>query len=150
MSEDDAPVIKVTDDLEAVRALCVRAGLDMQEGPLEGVVVAYGAYSGDRLVGCATLQSVDGGYFLEYVAVDASIRNRGIGARLVARIEDEARARGMKELWAKARAPGFYERIGFRILGDGERGPKNLDSCQTCPQFRRDCFPAIVVKQLRR
>ena len=148
MSSEDELVIRITDDLDAVGKLCVQAGLDMQEGPLEGIVVAYGAYAGERLVGCATMQSLEGGRFLEYVAVDASFRNRGIGAMLVARIEDEARARGMSELWAKARAPGFYQRIGYRVLGDGERGPKNLDTCQDCPQFRKDCFPAIVVKTL--
>ena len=148
MAGEDELDIMVTEDLDAVRELCVSAGLDMQDGPLEGIVVAYGAYLGERLVGCATMQSLDGGRFLEYVAVDASVRNRGIGAMLVARIEDEARARGMGELWAKARAPGFYRRIGYRVLGDAERGPKNLDTCQGCQQFRRDCFPAIVVKEL--
>jgi N-acetylglutamate synthase-like GNAT family acetyltransferase len=137
-----------SDDLDAMKELCVKAGLDMEEGPLRGVLVAYGAYIDGRLVGCATLQSADGGLFLEYVAVDESVRNRGIGAELVAKIEEEARARGLDELWAKARSPGFYERIGFRVLGDGERGPKNLDTCQTCPQFRKSCFPAIVVKGL--
>lgn len=145
--EDDLD-IRVTDDLDAVRELCVRAGLDMQDGPLKGIVVAYGAYLGERLVGCATMQSADGGRFLEYVAVDAGVRNRGIGAALVARIEEEARSMGMRELWAKARAPGFYRRIGYRALGDGERGPKNLDTCQDCPQFRKECFPVIVVKTL--
>lgn len=144
----DTPVIRRTDDLDAVRTLCVKAGLDMSEGPIEGVVVAYGAYLDGELVGCATLQFADGGHFLEYVAVDASVRNRGIGASLVSRIEEEAKARGMKDLWAKARSPGFYERIGFRILADGERGPKSLDTCQGCPQFRSTCFPAIVVKIL--
>lgn len=148
MPGEDAVVIRVTDDLDAVRTLCVQAGLDMQDGPLDGIVVAYGAYAGERFVGCATMQSLEGGRFLEYVAVDAGFRNRGIGAMLVARIEEEARAMGMRELWAKARAPGFYQRIGYRVLGDGERGPKNLDTCRDCPQFRRDCFPVIVVKTL--
>jgi len=148
MSDDTSPVISRTQDLDALRTLCVDAGLDMQDGPLEHVVVAYGAYVGDRLVGCATLQYSDANHFLEYVAVDASFRHRGIGASLVAKIEEEARSRGMSELWAKARSPEFYERVGFRILSDGERGPKSLDSCQGCTQFRKSCFPAIVVKQL--
>jgi N-acetylglutamate synthase-like GNAT family acetyltransferase len=82
------------------------------------------------------------------VAVDAEVRKRGIGALLVAKIEEEARSRGMSELWAKARSPEFYERIGFRVLGEGERGPKSLESCRECPQFRKSCFPAVVVKQL--
>ena len=142
------PVMRKTSDLEAIRTLCVEAGLDMQDGPIKGVVVAYGCYAGDRIVGCATLKFEDGIHFLEYVAVDAEVRNRGIGALLVAKIEDEARSRGMRELWAKARSPGFYQRIGFRVLGDGERGLRSLDSCRECSQFRKSCFPAIVVKQL--
>lgn len=148
MSKDEMPVIRRTRGLKAIRKLCVDAGLDMQDGPLEGVVVAYGAYIGNRLVGCAALQSDDGSRFLEYVAVDAKMRKRGIGAMLVAKIEEEARARGMKELWAKARAPEFYRRIGFRVLRDDERGPKSLESCQDCSQFRKICFPAIIVKKL--
>jgi N-acetylglutamate synthase-like GNAT family acetyltransferase len=148
MDADESVVIRRIQDLDAVKTLCVNAGLDIAEEPLEGVVVAYGAYIRDKLVGCATLQSADGNHFLEYVAVDASVRNKGIGAMLVERIENEARDRGMRELWAKAKAPGFYGKIGFRVLGDGERGPKNLDACQTCPQFRKTCFPAVVVKQL--
>lgn len=148
MSDIEMPVTRRTEDLEAIRALCVEAGLDMQDGPLEGVSVAYGAYIGDRLVGCATLQAADSGQFLEYVAVAVSVRNRGIGAMLVEKIEEEARARGLRELWAKARSPGFYERIGFRVLAEDERGPKSLDSCYTCPQFRKSCHPAIVVKRL--
>lgn len=146
--DEGTPSVRRTLDLDAVRALCVDAGLDMQDGPIDGVVVAYGAYVGDRLVGCATLQSAEGGHFLEYVAVDPSFRNRGIGGLVVSMIEEEARKRGMRELWAKARSPGFYQRIGFRILGEDEKGPKSLESCQSCPQFRSTCFPAIVVKPL--
>lgn len=146
--DEDRPVIRKTDDLEGIKELCVRAGLDMEDGPLKGITVAYGAYIGDRLVGCATLQLADGTHFLEYVAVDPDARMKGLGALLVSRIEQEAKARGMDELWAKARSPGFYERVGFRILKNGELGPKSLDGCAGCPQFRKNCFPAIVVKQL--
>lgn len=146
--DEGTPSVRRTLDLDAVRALCVDAGLDMQDGPIDGVVVAYGAYVGDRLVGCATLQSAEGGHFLEYVAVDPSFRNRGIGGLVVSMIEEEARKRGMRELWAKARSPGFYQRIGFRVLGEDEKGPKSLESCRSCPQFRNTCFPAIVVKPL--
>lgn len=142
------PTLRRTDDLDAIRALCVEAGLDMQNEVLTGIVTAYGAYLGDKLVGCATLQRRDDNLFLEYVAVDKAARQRGIGALLVQRIEDEARARGLTELWAKAKSPEFYQAIGFRVLQEGERGPKSLDGCVGCPQFRSSCFPAIVVKHL--
>jgi len=146
--DDDMPVTRKTKDLKAVWALCVEAGLEIQDSPPEGVVVAYGCFLGRKLVGCAALQFMDGNHFLEYVAVDAGMRHRGLGALLVSKIEDEARSRGMTELWAKARAPEFYKKIGFRVLSDEERGPKSLENCRDCPQFRKSCHPAVVVKQL--
>lgn len=137
-----------TEDLAGIKELARRTGLEVEEGPLRGIIVAYGLYDGDRLVGSATLEQKDIHTFLEWVAVDESLRGRGAGRALVAAVEDDAKDRGMKELWAKARMPGFYERIGFRVLGDDEIGPKTLDGCKDCPQFRTSCFPAIVVKAL--
>lgn len=140
--------IRRTEDLTAIKELAQRTGLEVEEGQLRGIIVAYGLYDRDRLVGSATLEQKDIHTFLEWVAVDESVRGRGAGRALVTAVEDDARGRGMKELWAKARMPGFYERIGFKVLGDGEVGPKTLDGCRGCPQFRTSCFPAIVVKAL--
>jgi GNAT superfamily N-acetyltransferase len=142
------PLPRLTHDLVAMKALGERSGWEPESGPLKGVVLAYGCYVGERLAGCAALQVLDGYYFLEYVAVDSSVRNRGLGASLVAKIEEEARARGLKELWAKARLPGFYEKLGYRVQPGDAHGPKSVVDCRDCPQYHRTCYPAIVMKLL--
>ena len=123
--------------------------MDAKEKSPENIVAAFGYYLDGRLMGSAALECEDGEHFLEWVAVDSSVRMRGVGTSLVALVEGEARARGMTELWAKARVPEFYRSIGFRVLGAKEKGPKTLDGCIGCPEFRTSCYPAIVVKDIR-
>jgi len=139
---------KRVNDYEAVKELAIRAGLDVVNKSVEDIVAAFGYYIGDSLMGTAALEREDGQLFLEWVAVDSSIRMKGIGASLVAMVEDEARIHGMKELWAKARIPEFYRRIGFRVLEADETGPKTLEGCVGCPELGTSCHPAIVVRDL--
>jgi N-acetylglutamate synthase-like GNAT family acetyltransferase len=142
------PEPRPTEDLEAMKTLGERSGWEPEAGPLKGVVLAYGCFVGERLVGCAALQVLDSHYYLEYVAVDSAMRNRGLGASLVAKIEEEARARGLTELWAKARLPGFYEKLGYRVHSGDAHGPKSVGDCKACPQYHSTCYPAIVMKSL--
>ena len=137
------------DDYDAVKELALRAGLDVADKPTDNIVAAFGYFLDSRLMGSAALEHEDGNLFLEWVAVDDSVRLRGIGGSLVGMVEGEARDRGMIELWAKARIPDFYKSIGYRILGKGERGPKTLDGCRGCPELNKTCHPAIIVKDLR-
>jgi GNAT superfamily N-acetyltransferase len=142
------PIPRLTKDIEAVKTLGEESGWEPEPGPPRGVVLAYGCFVGEKLVGCAALQCLDGYYFLEYVAVDSSFRNRGLGASLVAKIEEEARVRGLKELWAKARQPGFYLKLGYKIQSVGAHGPKSVADCKNCPQYHKTCYPAMVMKPL--
>ncbi|MBE0518849.1 MAG: GNAT family N-acetyltransferase [Thermoplasmata archaeon] len=143
------PEFKRIDDFDAVKELALRAGLDVADKPVNDIVAAFGYFIDGRLMGAAALEFEDGNHFLEWVAVDGSVRLRGIGASLVAMIEDEAMSRGMTELWAKARIPNFYRRIGYRVLSKGERGPKTLDGCLGCSELNKTCHPAIIMKDLR-
>jgi GNAT superfamily N-acetyltransferase len=58
---------------------------------------------------------------VQRVAVAADARGSGVGRRLMAALEDEARARGLTLLWltthAEAEAARFYEAIGYTELG---------------------------------
>jgi len=76
------------------------------------------------------------------------MRKRGLGASLVAKIEEEARSRGLNELWAKARLPEFYEKLGYSVYSGTAHGPKSVEDCKSCSQYHRTCYPAIVVKPL--
>jgi len=54
------------------------------------------------------------------MAVTAAARGRGVGAAVLARLEDLARERGLPavELHAQLHAVGFYQRAGFAAFGE--------------------------------
>lgn len=58
---------------------------------------------------------------LKGMAVDEDQQGRGLGAALVAEGLNLARSRGAEIVWARARdsALGFYQSLGFAVVGDG-------------------------------
>lgn len=61
-----------------------------------------------------------GWLFVSNLWVADEHRGGGHGARLLARAEEEARARGCRAVWLDTfsfQAPGFYEKLGFREFG---------------------------------
>ena len=62
-----------------------------------------------------------GWLFTEVLFVPAELRGRGLGANILGRAEDEARARGCRGAWLDTfefQARGFYERLGYRLFGE--------------------------------
>lgn len=133
-------------DFEAIRQLALRSGLE--DGTFDHIVCAYGVFDGDRLIGCAALKATPEFFSVEWLAVDEDHRGRDIASRLIGRIQSEAKARGATTLWALARAPGFFEKIGFTICPEPERGGPTLKNCRLCPQFEKVCHPRIVARDL--
>ena len=58
---------------------------------------------------------------LKGMAVDGGLQGGGLGAKLIERGLDHARSTGARIVWARARdsALYFYERRGFRVVGEG-------------------------------
>jgi N-acetylglutamate synthase-like GNAT family acetyltransferase len=140
------PVLRQTKDHQAMRRLATRAGL--QEGSLDAIVVSFGFFEGDDLVGCASLKRQDDVFSVECLAVERSYRGQGLGTELVSAVAEEARRYGARKLWALARAPGFFEKIGFRGNQPREPGAPKTDGCSECPQYQNTCFPSIVALDL--
>jgi amino-acid N-acetyltransferase len=63
------------------------------------------------------------------VAVDRSAHGMGLGRRIVAAVEDLARSRGIREVFALTLTPGFFGALGYDIV-ERERYPEKI---------RRDC-----------
>lgn len=88
-------------------------------GVLRGSLMVAAAWQGDRLVGMARAlgDGVSDAYIQDVVVVP-ELRNRGIGARLVALLRDECARRGI--LWvgliAQPGTEAFYRRLGFRVM----------------------------------
>lgn len=138
--------LRPTSDYQSMRSLALASGLE--DGEYSGFISAYGIYDGPRLVGCVGLKDSGGVFTVECLAISEELRGKGLGRRLLEAIEEDVRRRGASELWALARAPGFFEKLGFVRTAPPESGRPNLKGCLACPQYMRTCRPAIVVKRL--
>jgi N-acetylglutamate synthase-like GNAT family acetyltransferase len=138
--------IRPTKDYEAIRRLALASGLE--DGTFQRTVAAFGYYLFDDLVGCASLNRDGERYIVDWLAVAERMRGKGLGDGLVGMIAKEAKRRGANRLWALARAPEFFEKIGFRrsVVDDGI-GPV-LDNCLVCRQYQKSCFPAVMIRDL--
>ncbi len=138
--------IRPTEDLEAIRKLCLESGLE--DGSFEDVVSAFGCYRGKDMVGCAVLRRREGCFSVDWLAVREPFRRMGIGSMLVDHIEGDARGRGAETLWVLARSPSFFRGIGYGVATLSEQGP-SIANCRICRQFvDGDCRPEILTKKL--
>jgi len=137
--------LRKTDDFEGIRQFSLNAGLE--DGTFENIIAAYGYFVNEELMGCVALKKDRDWYAVEWLAVADGLRRKGLGSMLVRRVESEAKMRGAERIWALARAPRFFEKLGFRQSSPSDRpeGP-TLCNCLLCRQYQQSCFPAIMVK----
>ena len=141
--------IRPTDDFERVRELGIAAGLESGDRHDEQVVVAWGAYDDGDLIGGITLSRYQGRLdVVNWMSIAESHRGRGIAARLLATLEDEARRRGISALWVTARAPGFFLSQGYERVGEGVERDILLGTCPECEQYGVTCDPQAMRKVL--
>ncbi len=126
---------RFVDDLEtgAVRAILTESFPADEVSDADEVVLGVtsgsrqcvAAFDGPELVGFGTLLPLDSGQavLLEYLAVAAAHRNRGIGAQLVERMPsdlvievDPPDAASGDERTLRTRRIGFYERTGASLV----------------------------------
>ena len=131
-----------------MRRLGVSCGLEDEGRDDEGILAAWGARDGDRLVGCLALERYAGMDTANWLAVDEGHRRRGIATALYAALEREARASGVRRLWVTARAPAFFLAHGFEPAPPGDERDALLGSCLDCAQFGRGCEPQALTKRL--
>jgi len=115
---------------ESFRRYLALIGLDPDTEPnpydyLDAAVAdgrAWAGLAGDRIVGIAQVDvAADGAWIVDLVGVLEAYAGSGLGRRLMARIEDDARARGVPALRLSTLEKAtwlwqFYQRLGFAIL----------------------------------
>lgn len=139
--------IERTRDLTAVRALGASSGLEAGERDDAAVIVAWGAFAGDRLVGCIALERHARYVTVNQMAVHDDHRRCGLATRLLATLEEEARGRGVLRLWVQARAPGFFVSRGY-VPAPAADADWLLADCRRCEQYDSGCSPRALVKDL--
>ena len=73
-----------------------------------------------KTIGGISGRSSLGLLFLDLVYLPQTLRGGGLGSRLLAAAEQEGRRRGCKAAvlyTISFQAPGFYERLGYRVFG---------------------------------
>jgi GNAT superfamily N-acetyltransferase len=102
------------------RVLRAPLGLGRQDVTFEGEERARHLVARvvDLVVGCAVFDPATGR--LRAMAVDSSVQRRGIGSRLVGRLEEEVRRRGIRllKLHARVEVARFYARLGYEVEGE--------------------------------
>lgn len=82
------------------------------------------------------------------LAVAPAAKSLGLGRRIVAALEQEARDFDLAMLFAFTYVVGFFEKCGFAEVERGELPLKAWKDCLRCPKFQR-CDEIAVVKRLR-
>lgn len=143
----DALLIAPSDDLAASVALAKQAELEVASDQAPPLAM-WGAFDGERMVGTVSLNDYKGLPIVGRIAVERSYRGQGLGRRLLAELEQEARRRALPTLWATARAPGFFVANGFAVVTQGAEQALLLSECADCHQRGKMCHPRAVRKEL--
>lgn len=124
-------------DLVAVLALLARVGLPQEGVPsvLETMVVARET---GQVIGCAALEVYGTVALLRSVAVDPGHRARGLGQQLVEDRLQEARRRGIQEIYLLTEtAHDYFPRFGFRPIERSAVAPAlhaSVEWTGACPE----------------
>jgi GNAT superfamily N-acetyltransferase len=84
----------------------------------------YGAFENGRLIGCVTLHpskwEQSPAFQLRGMAVVPDLRSRGIGAAMIAFLEQDLGDSPVRQLWCNARVPAanFYRKFGWQVVSD--------------------------------
>ena len=81
------------------------------------------------------------------LAVPREFAGRGIGGRLVAACVEEARALGLRRVFALTLVPAFFERCGFTVTSLAHLPEKSASECPICPK-RFACDEVTLVLHL--
>ncbi len=101
-----------------------------------------------EVVACAALRLLwDDLAEVRTLAVRPDHHGNGLGAELVARVVEDARALGLQRIIALTREVPFFERCGFHVADRDALPRKVWADCVSCPR-RHDCDEVAVVLEL--
>jgi amino-acid N-acetyltransferase len=105
----------------------------------------------ERIVGCGELAPLSGRVAeVRSLVVDRQARSLGIGRRLVAELQRQARLAGFEQLSVFAHDAAYFARLGFSIVPHTWVPEKIARDCVACPQFRTCGQHALVLSLIDR
>jgi len=130
----DAPaILRLIDDNLAVGHLLPRTIDDLRCHAHRFVVIA----DADAVVGCAELAPLSLAVAeVRSLVVDAGWRGLGLGSRLIATLQRQARVAGFATICAFTHDPAHFVRLGFSIAPHVWFPEKISLDCTSCSRFR--------------
>lgn len=101
--------------------------------------------NGKLISGCV-LAIRGGEYIIDGIATEPEYRKEKIAGKLLELALEEVKARGGKEVFLVAKAPGFFKKHGFVEIPATD--VPLLFDCLSCPQFQKTCFPETMKIQV--
>ncbi|WFU31343.1 GNAT family N-acetyltransferase [Bradyrhizobium brasilense] len=131
-SEGIMPVITLTDAPDRKAEEIIEEGLAQFNEEKAGyrdsrpLAVLLSDPESNAVVGGLLGRTSLGLLYINWFFLPASVRNRGLGGRIIVKAEDEARQRGCCKAVVRTisfQAPEFYQRHGYRVLGQTDCKP---------------------------
>ena len=108
-----------------------------------------------QVIGCASLVAFNQELCeLRSLAVAPACRGQGIAGQLIAAVVQMARERGFRQVLTLTRAPGLFERAGFRRDFVANYPEKVWRDCTLCP-FQANCdevallYPVLEQEEIK-
>ena len=132
-----------------VLRFCVRQGLPASSVPWGKVIKIFVLRGSDgNIEATARLEMIYDHPFIESVAVRADLRGKGLGRIVVDHVVRKAREFGCDKIWAVARVPRFYRKLGFVDETDLNLVASLRNDCMKCDQYLKECFPSLMRKDI--
>lgn len=101
----------------------------------------------EAVVGCAALRVYNESLAeVGSLAVDDAAHRQGVGRKLVERILDEARALGLRTVFALTLQELFFHRLGFRTVQKEMFPLKVWADCRMCPKLHACDEVAVAIE----
>lgn len=95
-----------------------------------------------EILGGISIEAQDGFYKIGDIAVKKELRATGIGSMMMEHAMKRLRDLGANEVYLTAKAPKFFEKLGFTYITSEET--PDIFNCKTCVQRGTDCFPEFM------
>jgi amino-acid N-acetyltransferase len=142
---DIGPLLGLINRYAADGVMLPRTEFEMSENIRDFTAV----YAENRLLACGALHFYTPTCAeVRSLAVDPTLKTRGLGRLIVDTLEREAVENDLHALFAFTYVPGFFRKMGFRSVERGELPLKVWKDCLRCPKFQR-CDEIAMLKALR-
>lgn len=120
-------------------------GVAIEERAPERVIKMWRMQDSDtgELMAASTFEVRDGVYCLGDIAVRGDLQKKGYGHIMQDVVFEEAVKHGATEIWACAKEPLFYKKLGWVVM-DWDSSPEIAVYCSSCGKRGTLCHPEIM------